>query len=63
MIRILPESARWLLTQGRKNEAIQEIQKAAKVNGRTIPQGLLETAKSITTTLFMKKEMHLKYKK
>ncbi|XP_056869337.1 solute carrier family 22 member 13-like isoform X6 [Takifugu flavidus] len=40
--RILPESARWLLTQGRKNRAIQEIQKAAKMNGRTISQELLK---------------------
>ncbi|XP_029698425.1 solute carrier family 22 member 13-like isoform X1 [Takifugu rubripes] len=39
---ILPESARWLLTQGRKNRAIQEIQKAAKMNGRTISQELLK---------------------
>ncbi|TWW54023.1 Solute carrier family 22 member 13 [Takifugu flavidus] len=60
---ILPESARWLLTQGRKNRAIQEIQRAAKVNGRTISQELLEKVNGINTTLFTKKEIDLKYKK
>ncbi|XP_029313820.1 solute carrier family 22 member 13-like [Cottoperca gobio] len=38
---ILPESARWLITQGRKEEAIKEIRKAARVNGRTVPEDLL----------------------
>ncbi|XP_070709009.1 solute carrier family 22 member 13-like isoform X2 [Pempheris klunzingeri] len=38
---ILPESARWLLTQGRKEAAIKEIQRAAKVNGRKVPEDLL----------------------
>ncbi|XP_028333085.1 solute carrier family 22 member 13-like [Gouania willdenowi] len=39
---ILPESARWLITQGKKKEAIKLIQKAAKVNGRKVPENLLE---------------------
>ncbi|KAI9521974.1 hypothetical protein NQZ68_040884 [Dissostichus eleginoides] len=39
---ILPESARWLITQGRKEEAIKEIRKAAKVNGRKVPEDLLD---------------------
>ncbi|XP_041817559.1 solute carrier family 22 member 13-like [Chelmon rostratus] len=39
---ILPESARWLLSQGRKEVAIKEIQRAAKVNGREVPEDLLE---------------------
>ncbi|XP_074477619.1 solute carrier family 22 member 13-like [Sebastes fasciatus] len=39
---ILPESARWLITQGRKEEAIKEIRRAAKVNGRTVPEDLLD---------------------
>ncbi|XP_061876633.1 solute carrier family 22 member 13-like isoform X1 [Entelurus aequoreus] len=38
----LPESARWLLTQGRKEEAVKEVSRAAKVNGRTISQHLLD---------------------
>ncbi|XP_038584768.1 solute carrier family 22 member 13b isoform X1 [Micropterus salmoides] len=39
---ILPESARWLITQGRKTEAIKEIRRAAKVNGRKSPEDLLD---------------------
>ncbi|XP_029001415.1 solute carrier family 22 member 13b [Betta splendens] len=39
---ILPESARWLLTQGRKQEAVKLIRRAARVNGRTVPEALLE---------------------
>uniref|UniRef100_A0A4W5NF27 Solute carrier family 22 member 13b n=1 Tax=Hucho hucho TaxID=62062 RepID=A0A4W5NF27_9TELE len=39
---ILPESARWLLTQGRQNEARQELQRAAAVNRREVPQSLLD---------------------
>uniref|UniRef100_A0A8C5I0A2 Solute carrier family 22 member 13-like n=1 Tax=Gouania willdenowi TaxID=441366 RepID=A0A8C5I0A2_GOUWI len=51
---VLPESARWLITQGKKKEAIQLIKRAAKVNGRNVPEELLEklevegTAKSGT---------------
>ncbi|KAK5602753.1 hypothetical protein CRENBAI_001228 [Crenichthys baileyi] len=40
--RILPESARWLTTQGRKEEAIKEIRRAANVNKRKVPEELLE---------------------
>uniref|UniRef100_UPI0037E92645 solute carrier family 22 member 13-like n=1 Tax=Semicossyphus pulcher TaxID=241346 RepID=UPI0037E92645 len=39
---ILPESARWLITQGRKEEAIKEVRRAAKVNGRKVPEALLD---------------------
>ncbi|XP_028972155.1 solute carrier family 22 member 13b [Esox lucius] len=39
---ILPESARWLMTQGRKDEARQEIRRAAKVNGTLVPEALLD---------------------
>ncbi|KAI3354826.1 hypothetical protein L3Q82_004632 [Scortum barcoo] len=39
---ILPESARWLITQGRKEEATKEVQRAAKVNGRKVPEDLLD---------------------
>ncbi|XP_038828961.1 solute carrier family 22 member 13-like [Salvelinus namaycush] len=39
---ILPESARWLMTQGRQEEARQEVRRAARVNGREIPEGLLD---------------------
>ncbi|XP_033842190.2 solute carrier family 22 member 13b isoform X1 [Periophthalmus magnuspinnatus] len=39
---IIPESARWLITQGKKEQAIREIRKAAKVNKRKVPEELLE---------------------
>ncbi|KAI4901421.1 hypothetical protein NFI96_018552 [Prochilodus magdalenae] len=38
---ILPESARWLLTQGKQGEARKIILKAAQVNGRKVPESLL----------------------
>lgn len=40
--RFLPESARWLITQGRRERAIKEIRKAAKVNGREVSQDFLD---------------------
>ncbi|KAF7669412.1 hypothetical protein LDENG_00203380 [Lucifuga dentata] len=39
---ILPESARWLMTQGRKEDVQKEIQRAARVNGRKVPEDLLD---------------------
>ncbi|KFV59759.1 Solute carrier family 22 member 13, partial [Gavia stellata] len=41
-IRVLPESARWLVTKGRLEEAKKVLQKAASINKRTIPPGLLQ---------------------
>ncbi|XP_073344778.1 solute carrier family 22 member 13-like [Pagrus major] len=38
----LPESARWLITQGRKEEALRGVRRAARVNGRTVPEDLLD---------------------
>ncbi|KAF3703634.1 Solute carrier family 22 member 13 Organic cation transporter-like 3 [Channa argus] len=39
---VLPESARWLITQGKKKAAIKEIRRAAQVNRRMVPEDLLE---------------------
>nr|XP_061809914.1 solute carrier family 22 member 13-like [Nerophis lumbriciformis] len=39
---LVPESARWLMTQGRKEEAVKEVCRAAKVNGREVSQALLD---------------------
>ncbi|XP_075994246.1 solute carrier family 22 member 13-like [Genypterus blacodes] len=39
---ILPESARWLMTQGRKEDVQKEVRKAARVNGRKAPEDLLD---------------------
>ncbi|XP_034427909.1 solute carrier family 22 member 13-like [Hippoglossus hippoglossus] len=47
---ILPESARWLLTQGKKKEAIKEICRAAKVNGRKVPEDLIERLEAAGTS-------------
>uniref|UniRef100_A0A671XNX4 Solute carrier family 22 member 13b n=1 Tax=Sparus aurata TaxID=8175 RepID=A0A671XNX4_SPAAU len=38
----LPESPRWLITQGRKEEALKELRRAARVNGRMVPEDLLD---------------------
>ncbi len=41
-IRFIPESVRWLLTKGRKEEAKQLIVKVANVNKRTVADSLLD---------------------
>ncbi|XP_077160360.1 solute carrier family 22 member 13-like [Paroedura picta] len=40
-IWLLPSSARWLLTRGKVEEAKKEIQKAASLNKRSVPEELL----------------------
>jgi hypothetical protein len=40
-IRIVPESIRWLISKQRYEEAGKLISKAAKVNGKVIPDYLL----------------------
>ncbi|XP_035172255.1 solute carrier family 22 member 13-like [Oxyura jamaicensis] len=49
-IWVLPESARWLVTKGKIEEAKKVLQKAASINKRTIPLGLLEQLKCETQT-------------
>uniref|UniRef100_A0A672HKU2 Solute carrier family 22 member 13b n=1 Tax=Salarias fasciatus TaxID=181472 RepID=A0A672HKU2_SALFA len=46
---VLPESARWLLTQGRKEEAVKLLQRAAKVNGRNVTEDLLNNVRTADT--------------
>ncbi|XP_070842517.1 solute carrier family 22 member 13-like [Chaetodon trifascialis] len=38
----LPESARWLLTKGRKEEAQKELRRAARMNGRMVTDDQLD---------------------
>ncbi|XP_058482944.1 solute carrier family 22 member 13-like [Solea solea] len=47
---ILPESARWLITNGKKKKAIKEIQRAAKMNGRKVPEDLLNQVELVETS-------------
>ncbi|XP_020706515.2 organic cation transporter-like protein isoform X2 [Athalia rosae] len=44
---ILPESASWLLTQGRVDEALKGFQRIAKINGKTIPDEVIATFKEV----------------
>ncbi|KAM4790804.1 solute carrier family 22 member 13-like isoform 2-T2 [Cyanocitta cristata] len=44
-IWVLPESARWLVTKGRIEEAKKVLQKAAAINKRSLSPGLLEQLK------------------
>ncbi|NXX84243.1 S22AD protein, partial [Urocolius indicus] len=44
-IWVLPESARWLATKGKIEEAKKVLQKAASINKSTLPAGLLEQLK------------------
>lgn len=42
MFRFIPESARWLLTKGKDDEAKELLQRAAKENGIEIPRDTLD---------------------
>uniref|UniRef100_A0A8C1K3T9 Solute carrier family 22 member 13b n=1 Tax=Cyprinus carpio TaxID=7962 RepID=A0A8C1K3T9_CYPCA len=46
---ILPESARWLLTQGKQDKAKKEILKAARINGRKVSENLLDKMEAENT--------------
>ncbi|KAM6977674.1 solute carrier family 22 member 13b [Aplochiton taeniatus] len=46
---ILPESARWLMTQGKQEEARKEIKRAARVNGRQVPEAMLDKLEAEAT--------------
>ncbi|XP_061094976.1 solute carrier family 22 member 13-like [Conger conger] len=47
---ILPESARWLLSQGKQEEAWVLIQKAARANKSNVPEKLMNEIKNETTS-------------
>ncbi|XP_009874332.1 PREDICTED: solute carrier family 22 member 13, partial [Apaloderma vittatum] len=63
-IWVLPESARWLVIKGRVEEAKKVLQKAASVNKRTLPPGILlllkpekQTKSGSALDLFRKKHL------
>ena len=47
--RLINESPRWLITQGRYEEAAQVVKRAARMNGVEYPRDLMEPA--LTTPL------------
>ncbi|XP_048806559.1 solute carrier family 22 member 13-like [Lagopus muta] len=47
---VLPESARWLVTKGKIEEAKKYLKKAASINKRTIPPEMLDQLKGETQT-------------
>ena len=51
IFRFLPESARWLISQGRKEEALKELQRAARLNGTTVPEDLLDKVSCVNNAI------------
>lgn len=49
LLRLLPESARWLLSRNRVDEAEAIIQNAAKVNKVTLPKNVFGNLKQDDT--------------
>nr|XP_027234779.1 organic cation transporter protein-like isoform X1 [Penaeus vannamei]XP_027234780.1 organic cation transporter protein-like isoform X1 [Penaeus vannamei] len=48
---IMPESVRWLVSQGKRDVAVQIIKKAADVNGVEVPKHLLEDSNTEVPTV------------
>eukprot|EP01119_Soliformovum_irregulare_P018391 TRINITY_DN5623_c0_g1_i1.p1 TRINITY_DN5623_c0_g1~~TRINITY_DN5623_c0_g1_i1.p1 ORF type:complete len:485 (-),score=106.20 TRINITY_DN5623_c0_g1_i1:41-1327(-) len=45
----MPESPRYLLTRGKHSEAVRELEKLCRVNGRQLPSGNLEPPPPVST--------------
>ena len=48
-LQFAPESARYLLAAGRREEAIETLRKAAKMNGKSLPRGTLVESQKVCT--------------
>ncbi|XP_014364677.2 carcinine transporter [Papilio machaon] len=48
---VVPESARWLISQGRFDEAIKILKKFERVNGKKIPEGVLKEFKETASEI------------
>ncbi len=54
-----PESARYLLAAGRRDEAIETLRKASKMNGKTLPKGTLVEAEKVKKLSHYFAHLHL----
>ena len=48
----LPESARYLVAAGKKHDAMKILQKAAKMNRSTLPQGTVVDSHVVSTYIY-----------
>ena len=46
-MQFAPESARYLLAAGRREEALETLRKAAKMNGKSLPRGTLVESQKV----------------
>lgn len=53
LLKLLPESARYLVAAGEKDRALSVLQKAAKINKASLPKGTLTVSKSGTRGNFL----------
>ncbi len=65
---LTPESVRWLLSKGHRDEAIRVIERSAKVNGVDLPAGMVEQLEIVdrdqqaASTLDLFRHKHLRIK-
>lgn len=56
----VPESAEWLISQNKMNEALICYQRIAKINRRTLDENFVEDFKSIATEINKKREKNMR---